>query len=154
VQITPAEGSADLVLDGHRLGDEIRQGLGDLGAFAYRMPSFDFDFQLPGSPSRARLGVTVQELSPQLAAYFGAKDGVLVSSVADDSAASKAGIKAGDVITGVNGDAVRTAEDLTRTLRRLDDGQATIRLVREKKDITVTATLGRPRRALRGRPAA
>ena len=43
------------------------------------------------------LGITVGDLSDQLAGYFGVKDGVLVTSVTDDSAAAKAGIKAGDV---------------------------------------------------------
>ena len=46
-----------------------------------------------------RLGISVETLSPQLADYFGTKDGVLVTTVQSDSAAAKAGLKAGDVIT-------------------------------------------------------
>ena len=49
----------------------------------------------------------VQSLTPDLEEYFGAKNGgALVSSVTRDSAAAKAGIKAGDVITSINGKAV------------------------------------------------
>ena len=59
---------------------------------------------MPFMGSRGRLGVTVQSLTPELEEYFGAKNGgALVSSVTQDSAAAKAGIKAGDVITSING---------------------------------------------------
>ena len=51
------------------------------------------------SPGRGRLGVGIQELTPQLAEYFGTKDGVLVTSVEPETPAAKAGLKAGDVIT-------------------------------------------------------
>ena len=87
--------------------------------------------------SRARLGVSVQELSPELADYFGAKTGgALVSSVTKGSAAEKAGLKAGDVITSVNGDRVNGGRDL---IRELEDatGDVTLGVVRDKKEITV-----------------
>ena len=60
-----------------------------------------FDFRANRAP--ARLGVTVQELSRQLADYFGVDDGVLVSSVTEESVAAAAGLQAGDVITSVDG---------------------------------------------------
>src|SRR5690349_9729276 len=61
--------------------------------FEYRLPEdFRFPDRLPGM-SRGRLGVSVQSITPELAEYFGAKDGgALVSSVTKDSAAAKAGI--------------------------------------------------------------
>src|SRR5262245_25934321 len=58
---------------------------------------FEFDDLL--GRSSGRLGITVDDLSSQLANYFGTKDGVLVSSVTAGSVAEKAGLKAGDVIT-------------------------------------------------------
>jgi serine protease Do len=84
------------------------------------------------------LGITVGDLSDQLAAYFGVKDGVLVTSIADNSAASKAGIKAGDIITSFNGSDVAGPSDLRRRIQRLQDGDAfTVGVVRDKKALTL-----------------
>jgi serine protease Do len=92
----------------------------------------------------------VQELTPQLASYFGADAGVLVESVSDDSPAARAGLRAGDVITTVNGNPVRTRVDLMRELAN-QAGTVTIGIVRDKKSSTVSATLEqlRPRRPIR-----
>jgi serine protease Do len=98
------------------------------------------------------LGITVGELSQQLAEYFGTKDGVLVTSVADNSAASKAGIKAGDVITSFNGSAVTSPSDLRQRIRALQDGdEFTVGVMRDKKPTTLKgkAETTRPRRTSR-----
>jgi serine protease Do len=88
--------------------------------------------------SGGRLGISVSSLSPQLADYFGTKEGVLVSSVTDDSAAAKAGIKAGDVITSFNGSAVNDPSDVRRRAADLEDGdEFTIGVMREKKALTL-----------------
>jgi serine protease Do len=85
-----------------------------------------------------RLGITVSELSSQLAGYFGTKDGVLVTSVTDDSSAGKAGLRAGDVITSLNGGAVNSTADLRRRLQRLESGdELTLEIVRDKKPMTL-----------------
>jgi serine protease Do len=149
VQITPTEGrAAGMIFD----GDRMRERLGDL---AGRLPdmNFNFDFDLPGTLSGRRLGVTVDELTHQLAEYFGAKDGVLVTAVTDGSAAAKAGLKAGDVITSINGARVTSREDLTRGLRETTNEDVTIGIVRDKKESTVKATIEPVRRPARGRPA-
>ena len=92
--------------------------------------------------SSGRLGISVDSLSGQLAEYFGTKDGVLVTSVRDDSAAAKAGIKAGDVITSINGSPVDEPSDVRRSVQRLDDGaEFTVELVRDKKPMTVKGKL-------------
>ena len=84
------------------------------------------------------LGITVSDLSDQLAAYFGVKDGVLVTSTVDNSAASKAGIKAGDIITSFNGSDVAAPSDLRRRIQRLQDGdEFTVGVVRDKKSLTL-----------------
>lgn len=98
------------------------------------------------------LGITVGDLSDQLAQYFGTKDGVLVTSVADNSAAAKAGIKAGDVITSFNGSDVTSPSDLRRRSQQLQDGdEFTVGIVRDKKPTTVKgkAETVRPRRTTR-----
>ncbi|HWJ57943.1 MAG TPA: PDZ domain-containing protein [Vicinamibacterales bacterium] len=89
-----------------------------------------------------RLGLSVETLDDQLAQYFGVKEGVLVKSVEADSAAQKAGIKAGDVITAVNGRQVYEASDLTRALDRMDNtDEFTIEVMREKKAQSVKGKL-------------
>jgi len=158
VQITPSEGpGVDRFRDGGlgRLGD-----LGDLrelGRLRDRMPpfNFNFDFDVPGALSGRRLGVAVDELTGQLAEYFGVKEGLLVTSVTDGSAASRAGLKAGDVIRSINGHTVRSRDDLVRELRDANDDQLTIAIVRDKKESEVKAKVDAPpRRNLRGaRPA-
>jgi serine protease Do len=98
------------------------------------------------------LGITAGDLSDQLAAYFGTKDGVLVTSVADNSAAAKAGVKAGDVITSLNGSDVATPSDLRRRVQRLQDGDDfTVGVVRNKQSLTLKGKLEtvRNRRAYR-----
>ena len=123
-----------------------------LGDLAERLPplNFNFDFDLPEVASGRRLGVTVQELTDQLSSYFGAREGVLVTSVTDSTPASRAGLKAGDVITSVDGQHVHSREDLVRGLRDASSDQIEIGIVREKKETKVTATLEQPRRRSRG----
>jgi serine protease Do len=107
-----------------------------------------FDDLLGGRSSR--LGITVEELSPQLADYFGTKDGVLVSSVIDDSAAGKAGLKAGDVITAINGRTVDDPADVRRAVQEIgENGEFTLAIVRDRKPQTVQGKVERTER--RGR---
>jgi len=109
------------------------------------------------SMGRGRLGVTVQELTPELATYFGVKDGLLVSAVRGDSPAAKAGIKAGDIIGTVNGKTVSSSGELITELAD-KDGEVTIGLTRDKKPLSLKASIDarKPpaRRAIvTGRPA-
>lgn len=84
------------------------------------------------------LGITVSDLSSQLAEYFGTKDGVLVTSVYDQSAAAKAGVKAGDVITSFNGSSVGSPSELRQRIQRLQEGEElSITVVRDKKSLTL-----------------
>jgi serine protease Do len=111
---------------------------------------FNFDFDLKGFGSRGRLGVTVDELTPQLADYFGARDGVLITAVTADTPAARAGLKAGDVITKVGETVVRSRSDLTFALREVRDaGDVEIGIVRDRQESTVKATLDAPRRPTR-----
>jgi serine protease Do len=161
VQITPSEGRAagvfrDADRFGGRFGD-LDDNLRELGRLGDHLPpfNFNFDFDIPGALSGRRLGVSVDELSDQLARYFGAKEGLLVTSVTDGSAASRAGLKAGDVITSINGHTVRSRDDLVRELRDANDDEIAIGMVRDKKSSEVKAKIDAPaRRNLRGaRPA-
>jgi serine protease Do len=158
--VTPEGGSTAwrFDLDGRRLGRDIERSLRDLPhlrEFRFDGPAFDFDAVIPRlSSPRGRLGVRLDDLTPQLAEYFGAKDGgVLVTSVTEGSPAAKAGLKAGDVITSVNGDRVRDYDTLASELRGIENADVTLGIVRDRKESTVKATLEdsspRPRRPVR-----
>ena len=130
--------SGDLMIDSDRIRREVERGMGDLPrAFSFRTPDDSGTAEFRMRSSRARLGVSVQDLSADLAGYFGANEGgVLVSSVTKGSAAEQAGLKAGDVITSVNGDRVTGGRDLMRELGGVT-GDVTLGVVRDKKEITV-----------------
>ena len=85
----------------------------------------------------------MQGLSPDLAEYFGVKSGVLVATVQKDSAAEKAGLKAGDVITAVDGHTVTSAMELVSALPTGSGAQeVNLTVVREKKELKLKATVG------------
>ena len=92
------------------------------------------------------IGVTLDELEPQLAEYFGTKDGVLVRAVRENSAAAKAGLKAGDVITAVNERTVTSAADVRRELQRLSSDEFTLSVVRDRKAMTIKGKVEETRR--------
>ncbi|MGH9930768.1 MAG: PDZ domain-containing protein [Pyrinomonadaceae bacterium] len=89
-----------------------------------------------------RIGVSTMQLSKQLADYFGVGDGqgVLVTSVLDDSPAAKAGLKAGDVITAIEGEKVAGAGDLAQGINKKKDGEVTLTVIRNKNQRTITVT--------------
>jgi S1-C subfamily serine protease len=120
----------------YREGQRWRVETPEVHVFRGGPNAFEFVMQ------RGRLGVGVLDLSPELAQHFGAKQGVLVNTVAADSAAAKAGIKVGDVITSVNGKPVDDAGELRESL--WDDEAATkakVGVVRGGKEMTLEVTL-------------
>lgn len=100
------------------------------------------------------LGITADNLSGQLGAYFGAPDGegVLVREVRSGSPAEKGGVKAGDVITKVDGDRVRTVEELRDKLfgkisDKSEKKTVSVALLRDRKEMTVNVEVERPQQA-------
>jgi membrane-associated protease RseP (regulator of RpoE activity) len=111
--------------------------------FRFEMPAgkFEWDEGFPfAGPGRGRLGVRVQDLSEELASYFGVKTGVLVSGVDAETPAAKAGVKAGDVITAVNGQAVADPGELRREMAKVEDGKTVeLAVTRDKKALSLNA---------------
>ena len=99
-----------------------------------------------GRVDHARLGVTLQDLSAPLASSFGlaSPSGALVANVAPGSAADKAGLKSGDVITAVDGVPVQVAGDVSGRVGLAKPGERlNLALWRDKSRSELTVTLGR-----------
>lgn len=125
------------------------------GAFAFHMPevqipeipSMDFGEGMGGvmiAGGRPRLGIDAEDIGGQLGSFFGAPDGegILVRSVNSGSAAEKAGLKAGDVITSFNGERVRSLGDLRERLASQSEGKAAkIGVLRNRSEVTLSVEL-------------
>lgn len=97
-----------------------------------------------GAVQRGYLGVTIRGLNGNLAREkeLEVTRGVYVDSVAENSSASDAGLKAGDVILEVNGAKVYTAPELQEIIARYRPGdEVNIRINRNGKEKEVTAKL-------------
>jgi serine protease Do len=99
-----------------------------------------------GEVTRGWLGVSIQNLTPELKAYYNAKDrkGVLVTEAYEGDPADNAGIKARDIITGVNGKRISTARDLSKTIAASPVGkEISISVIRDGKEKTIQVTLAK-----------
>jgi serine protease Do len=102
------------------------------------IPRFQMSMQNP------MLGIVGESLAPedQLSEFFGVQEGVLVRSVKKGSAAEKAGVKAGDVITKVDDSKVTSSSEITRVLRGLKSKKTFgVTVIRNKKEMPLTVTM-------------
>lgn len=93
---------------------------------------------------RAWLGVSLMDLTPELREHYGASKnaGIVISSVAPDSPAARAGLRVGDVVVSVDGGEVRSSSALRKALRQKKEGDAVrIELLRGRARQTVVATV-------------
>lgn len=101
-----------------------------------------------GEVRRGLLGVNIYTVTPDIAEAYGVEEiqGALISQVMPGSSAEQAGLKAGDIITAVNDEPVKSAADLRNFigLLRIDD-KVRIQYVRDGKTYTTTAKLGEQR---------
>jgi serine protease Do len=119
------------------------------GTMKDMFPGFDMpEVHLPDMPQvfttwrSPMMGVETESLSAQLATYFGVKEGVLVRSVVKDSAAERAGIKAGDVIVKVDGTKVTTHNELVSAIRSASSKKSfPVDLSRDRHETSVTVTI-------------
>jgi hypothetical protein len=101
------------------------------------------DLQVMRLPSRRHIGVELQSMTPQLAEYFGLsnRNGALVIFVFADSPAAKAGLKAGDVILSAGTETVERPTDLRRVLTGKSEGTIELKILRDKREQTLTVKL-------------
>lgn len=105
------------------------------------MPDFNMPFDVQVMTYTPTLGIQVENLNQQLGEYFGVKggEGILVKSVEKGSAAEKAGMKAGDVITRADNERVSDRSDLRRILRsHRSGGKVALGIVRDKHEQNLT----------------
>jgi serine protease Do len=128
------------------------------GTFAFRMPeipdipSMEWNGNMLFGGGQPRLGIDAEDLSGQLGAFFGAPEGegILVRDVNSGSPAEKGGVKAGDVITSVNGERIRTVGELREKLsakrEENKDKAQTVKLgvLRNKSEISLNLELPAP----------
>lgn len=105
----------------------------------FPMPDIPRSFMTWRSPV---LGIESESLNPQLAEYFGVKEGVLVRSVTANSSAEKAGFKAGDVIIKVDAQKVTTPREISSILESARSRKTLpVTVVRRQKEIVLNVTL-------------
>jgi hypothetical protein len=118
--------------------------------FQFEMPQLPSlpDFDVPNIGvvvvhSSVRSGLMVENLTPQLGEFFGAKNGngVLVRSVEKGSRAEKAGLRAGDVIVRVGDQPVHDTSDFTHVFHSRSAGSVNVGVIRDRKEQTITITL-------------
>jgi Do/DeqQ family serine protease len=98
-----------------------------------------------GQVHRGMIGVTIQPVTSDIARSLGLSQvrGALVNSVQSGSPADKAGIRRGDVITSVNGAAIKDSNDLRNDVAQMAPGStAKLTVVRDGKEQSLNVTLG------------
>jgi serine protease Do len=128
------------------------------GKFAFSVPETPDTVEIPNIPQmdwggmlfpgmRPRLGIDAEDLNGQLGTFFGAPDGegVLVREVNPGSPAEKAGLKAGDVITKINDERIRSIGDLHEKLAaKHDDKTVKLGTLRNRSQMNLTVELPAP----------
>jgi len=98
-----------------------------------------------GKVTRGFLGVLIQKVTPEIAESLGMDkgNGALVANVTKDGPADKAGVKVGDVIIEFDGKEVKDSSDLPIIVARTSvDRRASMKVLRDKKEITLTVSVG------------
>jgi serine protease Do len=98
-----------------------------------------------GHVDRGWLGVIIQEVTPELAQYFGLKDpkGALIGTVQPDTPAADAGFKEGDIIINFDGKDIKQFQDLSSFVADTEVGkEVSVVVFRDKKEITLKVKVG------------
>ncbi len=99
-----------------------------------------------GSVTRGYIGVEPQDLTPELVEAFrlSRRSGALIASVIRNGPADRAGIRAGDILVAVEGQAVHGTTAMLNAIAQLAPGtRAQLRLVREGRELELAVTVGR-----------
>ena len=100
-----------------------------------------------GEVRRGLLGVTTQDLTPELVSAFNLenKQGAAISRIENNSPAAKAGLEPGDIIVAANGKAVKNSQDINNIIGLLQIGdKVSIEFFRGNEKKEVTTMIGKP----------
>jgi len=100
-----------------------------------------------GEVRRGLLGVTTQDLTPELVSAFNLenKQGAAISRIENNSPAAKAGLEPGDIIVAANGKTVKNSQDINNIIGLLQIGdKVSIEFFRGNEKKEVTTTIGKP----------
>jgi serine protease Do len=87
-----------------------------------------------------QIGVSVYPVTKQLGDRYGVQSGLMINTVRENSAAAKAGLRAGDIIVDVDGKTVSNELELIRSINERKEGSITVNLMRDGSRQTVTVT--------------
>ena len=91
---------------------------------------------------RPQLGITCQDVSESVSQAYNMPIGAYIISVSEGGAAAKAGLKTGDVITGIEGQEIKTTEELNNIKNEYNAGDTvTLTIVRDGKTMDVKVEL-------------
>jgi S1-C subfamily serine protease len=154
VQETPAGHKAAMQVWRNKTSQAITATIGSRQEFPFVVPNTPFPPFPPEPPMMpdtphdmlswrsSALGVETEGLNSQLAEFFGVKDGILVRAVIKGSAADSAGVKAGDVITRIDGQAVSSPRNIAPFLRK-SGKNVILTVVRNHKELTLNVKLAK-----------
>ncbi|HVT93227.1 MAG TPA: PDZ domain-containing protein [Bryobacteraceae bacterium] len=129
---------------GYRKPQEIRiEALPQLAPLASptAVPNFDGPV-IGGAVRQSVLGVEVESLTAQLAGYFGVKNGVLVRAVGKDTPAERAGFRAGDIITKVDGTRIEHPSDVFVAVHAPRSNRSiSVSVTRDHRELGLSATI-------------
>lgn len=101
------------------------------------------------APPAGWLGLTVQELTPQIAMRFGirVREGVFVAAVQSGSPADQGGVRAGDVIVSLDGKKIASPEALRQEIAKISPGTSIeVTLYRGQQEKKIQIAVGSPPR--------
>ena len=109
------------------------------------------EIQIPDVPKAfmswrsAALGIEAESVEGQFADFFGVKEGVLVRLVMKDSAAAKAGLKAGVGIVKVDGAKVSSPREVSSAIRSRSKDSLPLTVMRQHRETTINVTVDNQR---------
>lgn len=118
------------------------EGLGFAIPITDSLPIIDDLINFGYVKGRPMLGISGENIDSLTARYYNIPQGVLVRATDPDSGAAKAGIEEGDIIIGINGEAIQTMDELNNIKNNFKAGDTvTITVARQLKDIDFTVVL-------------